>query len=241
MPNDPLDKLKNLASASSKKQVKDSSGAWIKVASTVVTLFIPIASILLFQAMGELRSGMQSLGTQVREIEQIDGIKERLVRLESADRIISHAQLSSSRSQYPPKNGSLLEMDLVDSIEGSLEFDPRRDPTSIRILEDGSYLLLIVPQVRRIANFTGEGCLTTWLVVNNKDLANSSIKNCIVSENWRETMTTTLQAILPMHEGETIQIKMRSQPDGQVGMVAIAPEGAPLVPAVITSLVRVGS
>ena len=239
MPEEKLNRLKNFASASSK--VKDNSGTWIKVASTIVTLVVPFAVIILMQTLGKLETGMANLGTKVQEIEQIDDIKERLVRLESADRIISHAQLSSSKSQYPSEDGDLLGMDLVDSIEGSIEFDPRRDATSINILEDGSYLLLVVPQVRRIANFTGEGCLTTWLRINGKDLANSSIKNCITSSNWRDTLTTTLQTILPMHKGETIQIMMRSHPDGQVGMVAIQPEGVPLVPAVIITLVRVGS
>ena len=235
-----LDRLKNLAKANTPMKT-DNSGTWVKVASTIVTLVVPFAVIILMQTLGKLETGMQNLGTKVQEIEQIDGIKERLVRLESADRIISHAQLSSGISQYPSAEGTSLKMDIVDSIEGSIEFDPRRDPTKIRILEDGSYLLLIVPQIRRLKNFTGAGCLTTWLRVNGKDLANSSIKNCITSESWRDTLTSTLQTILPMHKGETIQEMMRSHPDGQIGMVAIQPDNVPLVPAVIVSLVRVGS
>jgi len=238
--NDNLERLKNLSkvsgsSSGSKKFKPDiTSNKWVNAIASVILLIVGTVGAIVLERMGDLQSELGSM------TEAVSRIKERIVKLEIGGQIISHAQLSISKSQYPTAEGNFLKMDLVDSIEGSIEFDSRRDSTKIRILEDGSYLLLVVPQIRRLNGFNGESCLTTWLVINDKDLANSSIKNCITSENWRDTLTSTLQTILPMHKGETIQVKMRSHPDGQVGMVAITPDGVPLVPAAIVTLVRIG-
>lgn len=213
---------------------------WLNIVASLVLVIVGTVGAIVLERMGDLQTELGSMTEAVSRVGEIEEVKERVVKLEIGGQIISHAQLSVSKSQYPTEQGNFLKMDLVDSIEGSIEFDPRRDSTTINILEDGSYLLLIVPQIRRIPDFSGEGCLTTWVVINGKDLANSSIKNCVTSENWRDTLTSTLQTILPMHKGETIQVKMRSHPDGQIGMVAITPEGVPLVPAVIVTLVRIG-
>jgi hypothetical protein len=134
-------------------------------------------------------------------------------------------------------------MDSVDGIAGDqLEFDPRRDATSIKIIEDGSYFLIVAPQLRRISEYDGKGCLTMWLVIAGKQLSNSSIKHCF-SENepWQSTAVSVLQAVLLLHKGESVQVKMRSDPGGQVGAVAIDPKGPPLVPAAIVSLIGLGS
>lgn len=238
---DNIERLKKLSKVSSKKSSVDvTSNKWVNAIASIVLLIVGTVGAIVLERMGDLQSELGSMSEAVSRVEELEHIKERIVKLEIGGQIISHAQLSISKSQYPTLEGNFLKMDLVDSIEGSIEFDPRRNATSIKILEDGSYLLLIVPQIRRLLDFTGEACLTTWLVINGQDLANSSIKNCLTSENWRDTLTSTLQTILPMNKGETIQVKMRSQPDGRVGMVAISPEGVPLVPAAIVSLVRIG-
>jgi hypothetical protein len=193
------------------------------------------------QTLGKIETEIGHLSSEVKQIEQLDDVKARLIRLEAKGQIMSHAQLSATTSQYPSAEGSFLKMESVDSIDGNLEFDPRRDATSIKILKDGSYFLIVAPQLRRIANFDGKGCLTMWLAVNEQDLANSSIKHCFgESEPWDDTAVSVLQAVLQMHVGETIQVKMRSHPGGQVGAVAIDPGGPPLVPAAIVSLFELG-
>jgi hypothetical protein len=213
------------------------------VASVALVIIATVAAIVL-ERMGDLQSELGEMTSSIERIAEIDEIKERLVTLEVGQQIISHAQLSSSISQYPGDAGEYLRMDAVDSIEGSIEFSPRIDATEITVIEDGDYFLFVVPQIQRVKNYSGPGCITFWIAINDKDLANSSIKNCFVDGKnnaaWVDTMTTTLQTILPLHGGDTIRVKMRAQPAGMVGAVAIAPKGVPLVPAVILSLVRLG-
>ena len=86
-----------------------------------------------------------------------------------------------------------------------------------------------------------------YLVINGEDLANSSIKSCLgENDPWRDTSTATLQAVLPLKKGDRVQVKMRSDPDGSIGAVAITPHivddlpRPPLVPAAIVSAIALG-
>jgi len=211
-------------------------------------LVVPFAVIILMQTLGKLETGMAGLSEKVQEIDQLDAIKERLIRLEQGGNIISHLQLSATQSIYPTARGNFLKMDTVDSRDGNvLEFDARRDATSIRVARDVTVYLVVVPQYRRLENFEGEACLLVWLAVNGEDLANSSIKACQgEGDPWRDTNTATLQAVLPLKKGDHVQVKMRSDPDGSIGAVAILPHivddlpRPPLVPAAIVSAIALG-
>jgi predicted SnoaL-like aldol condensation-catalyzing enzyme len=177
----------------------------------------------------------------VSRVEELEVVKERLVKLELGDRVISHAQLSSTQTQYPTSDGNFIDMNSVDSIAGDIEFLPRISPNEVRMLADGSVLVLAVPQVRRLPGYSGTACITVWMVMNGKDVQNSSIKNCISEDDdERDTMTTTLQAILPVHKDDVLQLKMRSDPQGQIGIVALHPEDVPVVPSIIFSVMKVG-
>jgi hypothetical protein len=194
------------------------------------------------QSLGEIKTGMSHLESEVQQIDQLDEIKERVITLEANKRIMSHAQLTSTQTQYPTSYGSFIELNSVDSIEGDIEFAPRISPTTITIKKNGSVLILVVPQIRRLPGYDGTACITVWLVLNKVDIQNSSIKNCISEgDDSRDTMTTTLQAILPMHKDDKIQIKMRSDPQGQIGIVALHPSDVPVVPSVIVSLLKMGT
>ena len=240
MVDDALAKLKNLASASVTPK-KDSTGIYVKVAMSVLTLVLPIGAILGFQSLGSLTAKIETLTSDVRQIDQLDNIKERLITLEQGDRVISHAQLSSSKSQYPTAEGGPLSLDITDSLHGDLEFDPRRDSTRIKVTADGGYFFVVAIQARRLEGYDGTGCLTVWMRVNDDDLQNSSVKSCYAEGTaWRATQVLVLQAALELHTGETVQIRMRSDPNGQIGAVAIQPEGVPLVPSAIFSVLAVG-
>jgi hypothetical protein len=243
MTNASLDKLKKLAETSAAAvPKKDNSGLWVKIASTIVTLLVPFAVIILMQTLGKLETGMATLSEKVQEIDQLDAIRERLIRLEVEGQIISYAQLSATGSQFPVDGkGQYLEMDAVDALEGTIEFDPRRDPTKIKMTKEGTVFLIVAPQVRRIDNYEGSACFTMWITINDQDLANSSIKECFFEgEPWEDTRVSILQAVLSLKAGETVGVKIRSTPETKVGAVAIRPEGVPVVPAAITSLIRLG-
>jgi hypothetical protein len=204
-------------------------------------LIVGTVAAIVLERMGDLQNELGAVSETVTRIHEIEELRERLVKLELKGQVISHAQLSSTQTQYPTADGNFIDMDSVDSIKGNIEFNPRLSPNTIRIKEDGDVLVLIVPQVRRLPGYEGTACLTVWLVINDQDVRNSSIKNCISEQDdSRDTMTTTLQAILPMNKDDTLQIKMRSDPQGQIGIVALEPEGVPVVPAAIVSLMKMG-
>ena len=221
---------------------------YIKVAMTLLSLVVPFAVIILMQSLGEIKTSMSHLESEVQEIDQLDSIKERLISLEAKGQIISHLQLSSTRTIYPTAAGNFLKMDTVDSQGGdAMGFDARRDSTSISMQKDVTLFFVVVPQFRRPPESESEACLLVWLVVNGRDLANSSIKSCLgEGDPWRDTSTATLQAVLPLNKGDKVQVKMRSDPGGGIGAVAITPHTVddlprpPLVPAAIVSAIALG-
>jgi predicted SnoaL-like aldol condensation-catalyzing enzyme len=217
------------------------SNKWVNTIASIVLLIVGTVAAIVLERMGDLQNELGSMTEAVSRIEELEDVKERLVKLELGDRVISHAQLSSTQTQYPTADGNFIDMNSVDSIAGDIEFLPRISPNEVRMLADGSVLILAVPQVRRLPGYAGTACITVWMVINGKNVQNSSIKNCISEDDdERDTMTTTLQAILPVHKDDVLQLKMRSDPQGQIGIVALHPKDVPVVPSIIFSVMKMG-
>ena len=216
---------------------------WVKVASTIVVLVVSGVGAVVLERMGSLQTELGSLGESVDRVKELDGIKERVIRLEvtaGQNTITDHAQLSSAVSQFPDIDGIPIELELVDSISG-IEFDPRRSRTKIRITSRGEYLYLIAPQVQRVEGFTDPACVDVWLRINGKDLANSSVRQCWSADtDWEATSVLILQATLPMRENDVVEIMTRSTPAHKAGAVAISTGDIPLIPSVIVAILKVG-
>jgi hypothetical protein len=214
---------------------------WVNTIASLILLIVGTVAAIVLERMGDLQSELGSMTEAITQLDELENIKERLVKLEIGGQIISHAQLSSTQTQYPTAKGNFIDMNSVDSIQGDIEFLPRISPNKIHLNKNAPVLVLAVPQVRRLPGFKGTACLTVWMVINGQDVQNSSIKNCISEDDdERDTMTTTLQAVLPMHKGDVLQLKMRSDPQGQVGIVALHPNDVPVVPSIILSVMVMG-
>ena len=87
---------------------------WVKVACTIVVLVVSGVGAVVLERMGSLQTELGSLGESVDRVKELDGIKERLVRLEvtaGQNTITDHAQLSSAVSQFPDIDGIPIELD----------------------------------------------------------------------------------------------------------------------------------
>lgn len=213
---------------------------WIKITATILVLIVGTVSAVVLERMGALQSELGGVISQLSRVDELDGIKERLVYLEVSKETAPHLQASSAQDQYPDLKGKPLEMELVDSISSGIRFDPKRSPSEVIIDERGDYLIIASPQVRR-TNSRGTVCVAVWLRVNRQDLRNSSVKECFSKgTDSRTTGVLVLQAILPFESNDVLEVMIRSDPSGEGGAVAIKPPDIPLVPAIIFSLVRVG-
>ena len=215
--------------------------SWLKIAATIVVLIVSGVGAVVLERMGSLQQELGSLSHSVNRVSELDEIKERLVKLEVSDGgALPHAQLSSAVSQYPSSEGEPIQLEIVDSI-ASIDFDPRKSKSKIKITEKGEYLFLIAPQVQRLGGETGAVCMDVWLRINGDDLNNSSVRQCWSSDtSWETTTVLMLQATLPMEPGEVIQIMVRSTPAKKSGAVAIDPEDIPLIPSAIVTILKVG-
>lgn len=217
-----------------------SDSLWLKVISSVVLLIVGTTSAVVLERMGGLEENLGQLSGAVNRVEELDHLSERVTVLELSRKIITHAQLSSAVNQMPGLYGLPMQMELVDSLSG-IEFDPRRSTTEIKITEEGSYLFVIAPQVRRVKGNRAGACVDVWLRVNGKDLLNSAVQECWSNDtDWEVTGVLILQAILTMKKSDIIEIMLRSEPGKKSGAVAIKPKDIPLIPSVIVSIIKVG-
>jgi hypothetical protein len=99
---------------------------------------------------------------------------------------------------------------------------------SIIPVQKGTYLVIVSPQVTA----TGDGgCVNAWIVVNQKDVKNSSVRICQAKAG--NTNVVVSQNVLALDKGDTIQVKTSGN---NAKLDAISPKGEPLIPSIILTV-----
>lgn len=129
-----------------------------------------------------------------------------------------YIQLSSEYDQ----TGGRFVPEIIDAQSGILF-----SHGEITINKAGSYLIVFAPQTSKLAE-----CGNYWLTLNNADLPNSNIQVCQTDKG--QTTVAVAQAIVDLKRGDTIGF-MQS---GLLGTDATQPEGEPLIPSAIISIIR---
>lgn len=134
---------------------------------------------------------------------------------------ITSAQLSSAIDQKP---GKLVDFEMRDNVNG---IDVARN--SVVVKKPGSYLVMAAPQITATKN---GGCLDLWLMLNGKDIPNSSIRSCQTTAGNTDVLMS--QTIIKLKPGDRIQVMTNG--DGAI-LDAIKPTQGPLIPSVIFTIV----
>ena len=143
-----------------------------------------------------------------------------------------YLQASSSVTQCPGKAPTLVEMDIVDAADGIALADNK-----ITVGEAGPYLIVAAPQVGREAGGP-YGCFDLWLRINGEDVANSNVQLCQDEGSMAKDVIVS-QGIVPMQAGDALEVMMSAgNPEANICIEAIRPEGEPLVPAIIFSMIK---
>ncbi len=154
----------------------------------------------------------------------------------SASVSIAHAsqflQASSSVTQCPGTAPEIVAMDIIDAANGIGLSDNK-----VTVSENGAYLIVAAPQVGREG--TGPyGCFDLWLRINGADVANSNVQLCQDADSRAKDVIIS-QGIVPMNAGDVLEVMMSaSNPEAAICIEAIQPDGEPLVPAIIFSIIK---
>ena len=141
-------------------------------------------------------------------------------------------QASSSVTQCPGTAPEVVSMDIIDAANGIDMADNR-----ITVGEAGPYLIFAAPQVGREGGGP-YGCFDLWLRVNGTDVGNSNVQLCQDEGSLAKDVIIS-QGIVPMEAGDVLEVMMSaSNPDANICIEAIQPEGEPLVPAIIFSMIK---
>jgi hypothetical protein len=203
--------------------------------------------VMLFGCLGYLVTlaiDIRSLKKDVEVLSDANGIIERLEKLESKNLgQVAYAQLSSAITQRSKTADPVkLQLELRDAISG-LDFDPRIDNSSIRIIHDGAYFIMAAPQVGRLhADSTKPACVNFFISINDKPLENSNVTLCLPNEDATTKDVIVTQGIIPLKKGDTISLMMSTKDlEEGMGAEALRPEDEPTVPSIIFSMFRLGN
>ncbi len=143
-----------------------------------------------------------------------------------------YLQASSSITQCPGTSPEVVAMDITDAADGIVLAD-----NQITVSEGGPYLVFAAPQVGREGDGP-HGCFDLWLRVNGTDVANSNVQLCQDAGSLAKDVIIS-QGIVPMEENDILEVMMSaSNPEAAICIEAIQPEGEPLVPAIIFSMIK---
>ncbi len=149
---------------------------------------------------------------------------------------VEYAQLISTRDQRPdttdPVPVFMDQNDEISGIEHSIE-----DPTNIRILESGVYVLIAAPQVGRISG-NGPSHIDFWLRKNDTDIPNSNIRCTITDDSDKDVIVN--QTMSAFKAGDVVNVMMAIGKTGEgLGIEAIKSTDRPLIPSIIFSMHKI--
>ena len=155
----------------------------------------------------------------------IEGDGSEAVAVRSANSGTAFIQASSAVTQAA---GGVVTIETTDNAN---KITNRGD--GFQVEKKGDYLIIAAPQVG--IDGEGGGFFTCWIAINGEDVSNSNvllgvepgIKDVIIS-----------QSIVTLEAGDVVQVKTGST-DPDIILEAIAPQGEPLVPAIIFSMYEI--
>ena len=150
------------------------------------------------------------------------------------------AQLSHNISIQPKDTKPVyVNMNSNDYINGGITHSSTRNAADVVVNEKGTYLIVAAGQVGKTSGSTTCN-VDIWLRQNGQFVANSNTRNAVNSVN--DTVVLVSQAIMPLKANDVINTVMSVSAVGQgCGLINTTPPGEPNIPAIIFSLVRIGS
>ena len=150
------------------------------------------------------------------------------------------AQLSHTQSIQPNSTKpTYVIMNSNDYINGGITHSTSRNAADVIVNKDGSYLVVAAGQVGKTSGTTTCN-VDLWLKQNGQDVANSNTRYSVNTRN--NTVVLVSQAIMPLKANDTIDTVMSVSATGQgCGLINTQPIGEPNVPAIIFSIIRIGT
>ena len=143
-----------------------------------------------------------------------------------------YLQASSSITQCPGTAPEVVAMDITDAANAIT-----MTANQITISEAGAYLVVAAPQVGR-EGAGPLGCFDLWLRVNGTDVGNSNVQLCQDEGSMAKDVIIS-QGIVPLEAGDVVEVMMSAgNPEANMCIEAIQPEGEPLVPSIIFSMIK---
>jgi hypothetical protein len=148
----------------------------------------------------------------------------------------SFGQFSSSITQRPTKLGPVkIMLDNQEDTQGrghTMDFDN----VGIKIKQTGMYLIIAGMQVGKLVG-DDPRWMDFWVRVNNKDLHDSNVRCVLKDPDLKDVVVN--QIVTHMSSGDILNIMMSSEvADEGLGIEAIRPEGEPLIPSIILTVLQ---
>jgi len=151
-------------------------------------------------------------------------------------KVFSFGQFSSSKTQRPKTlEPTKIELDIQeDMMGGTHHIDFHK--CEINIKKSGMYFIIAGAQVGRKSG-DKPAWVDFWLRINDVDVPNSNIRYSTIHHTQQDV--AILQVVTHLSKTDIINVMMSVENlnDG-LGIEAIAPEGEPLIPSIILTILQ---
>lgn len=100
----------------------------------------------------------------------------------------------------------------------------------------GTYLVIVGSQIGKLAG-NKPRWIDFWIRINNMDLPNSNVRAILKDPDMKDVIVT--QVVAHLNKGDMLNIMMTVQvADEGLGIEAIQPDGEPLIPSMILTILQ---
>lgn len=145
-------------------------------------------------------------------------------------------QFSSSKTQRPDNlEPTKIELDVQEDMQG-MEHTISFEKCEVTIERTGMYLIIVGAQVGR-ERTSPNSWIDFWLRINGVDVPNSNIRFSSVNHDQKDVTMTQCVTHLGKTDHLNIMMSVSNLEDG-LGIEAIQPEGEPLIPSIILTILQ---
>jgi hypothetical protein len=145
-------------------------------------------------------------------------------------------QFSSNKTQRPKTlEPTKIQLDIQEDMQGN-EHLISFEKCEVTIEKTGMYLIIVGAQVGR-ERTSPDSWIDFWLRINGIDVPNSNIRFSSVNHDQKDVAMTQCVTHLGKTDHLNLMMSVSNLDDG-LGIEAIQPEGEPMIPSVILTILQ---
>ena len=128
-----------------------------------------------------------------------------------------------------------IQLDQQEDV-GNMEHSIGFENGDIIIKKSGVYLVIAAPQIGKTSGNRNRW-IDFWLRLNQKDVPNSTVRRVLTDQGEKDVIP--LNSVIELNKDDVLNIMMAAETTEEgMGIEAIEPNGEPVIPSIIVTLIQ---